>query len=55
MIDRQQPAPKVEPPTLAFVTVADFEAWVAEHREDQAETRARRIAKSVEMLANPST
>ncbi len=36
MIDKQQPAPKVEPPTLAFATVADFEAWVAEHREDQA-------------------
>lgn len=29
-------APKVDPPTLAFATAADFEAWVAEHRDDQA-------------------
>lgn len=28
--------PKVEPPTLAFATAADFETWVAEHRDDQA-------------------
>ncbi len=27
-------AAKVEPPTLSFATVADFEAWVAEHRDD---------------------
>lgn len=29
-------APKVEPPTLAFATAADFEAWVAERRDDPA-------------------
>jgi len=30
-----QPAePKVDPPTLAFATAADFETWVAEHRDD---------------------
>jgi len=28
------PAPKIEPPTLAFATAAVFEAWVAEHRDD---------------------
>ncbi len=26
---------KVQPPTLAFSSAADFEAWVAEHRDDQ--------------------
>ncbi|MDQ3735353.1 MAG: YdeI/OmpD-associated family protein [Actinomycetota bacterium] len=28
-------AAKMEPPTLAFETAAEFEAWVAEHRDDQ--------------------
>ena len=27
-------AAKVEPPTLAFATAADFEAWVAAHPDD---------------------
>lgn len=28
--------PKVEPPTLAFANAAEFQAWVAEHRQDPA-------------------
>ncbi|MDQ3735352.1 MAG: YdeI/OmpD-associated family protein [Actinomycetota bacterium] len=40
MTAKKQPAPqgaeKVEAPTLAFPTAADFETWVADHRHDQA-------------------
>lgn len=34
MIAKGQAAPKIEPPTLAFASAADFETWVAEHRDD---------------------
>lgn len=34
MITKKPAAGKVEPPTLAFATPAEFEAWVAEHRAD---------------------
>lgn len=36
MVAKKDDGPKAEPPTIAFATVEDFEAWVAEHREDQA-------------------
>ncbi len=34
MVAKKQPGPKVEPPTLAFAGAAEFEAWVADHRDD---------------------
>ncbi len=34
MSAKNPPSPKAEPPTPAFATPADFEAWVAEHRDD---------------------
>ncbi|MGI8721497.1 MAG: YdeI/OmpD-associated family protein [Geodermatophilaceae bacterium] len=31
---KKQDGPKAEPPTLAFASADEFEAWVAEHRDD---------------------
>ena len=34
MTGKKEVEPKVEPPTLAFSSAAEFEAWVAAHRQD---------------------
>jgi len=36
VVAKTEDGAKTEPPTLAFATVEDFEAWLADHRADEA-------------------